>query len=75
MAIVSVGVSLGALILATDDGARIDNRIDALESKIDNRIDALDAKIDNRIDALDARIDALDAKIDDIRVFIAAKHG
>ena len=64
IAIVGVGAALGSMILATDDGAKID----ALDAKIDARIDALDAKID-------ARIDALDAKIDDIRVFIAAKHG
>ena len=71
VAIVAVGVSLCTVILATDDGAKID----ALDAKIDARIDALETKIDARIDALDARIDALDAKVDDIRVYIAAKHG
>ena len=64
VAIVAVGATLAGLIIATDDGARIDARIDAL----DNKIDALDAK-------LSAKIDALDAKVDDIRVYIAAKHG
>lgn len=71
VAIVAVGVSLCTVILATDDGAKID----ALDAKIDAKIDALDAKIDVKIDALDAKIDALDAKVDDIRVYIAAKHG
>ena len=75
VAIVAVGVSLCGVILLSDDGAQINARIDALDAKIDAKIDALDAKIDARIDALDARIDALDAKIDDIRVFVAAKHG
>lgn len=60
VAIVAVGVSLCTVILATDDGAKID--------ALDAKIDALDAKFD-------AKIDALDAKVDDIRVYIAAKHG
>ena len=67
VAIVAVGVSLCTVILATDDGAKID--------ALDAKIDALDAKIDVKIDGLDAKIDALDAKVDDIRVYIAAKHG
>ena len=71
ISIVAVGVTLGGMILATDDGARID----ALEAKLDTRIDALEAKLDTRIDALEAKLDALDAKVDDIRVYIAAKHG
>ena len=82
VAIVAVGVSLCTVILATDDGdkiealdAKLDARIDALDAKLDARIDALETKFDARIDALDARIDALDAKVDDIRVYIAAKHG
>ncbi len=78
VAIVAVGVSLCTVILATDDGAKIDAldaKIDGLDVKIDAKIGALDAKIDAKIGALDAKIDALDAKVDDIRVYIAAKHG
>lgn len=67
VAIVAVGVSLCTVILAADDGAKID----ALDAKIDSP----DAKIDGKIDSLDAKNDALDAKVDDIRVYIAAKHG
>ncbi len=75
VAIVSATVATWGLILATDDGAKID----ALDARLSAKIDALDAKLSAKIDAGDARlnakIDALDAKVDDIRVYIAAKHG
>ncbi len=75
VAIVSVAIALGGLILATDDGAKID----ALDAKLSAKIDAGDAGLNAKIDALDAelnaKIDALDAKVDDIRVYIVAKHG
>ena len=60
LAIAGLGVALGGLILSTDDGAKID---------------ALETKIDAKIDALEAKTDVLDNKVDDIRVYIAAKHG
>ncbi len=108
VAIVSVAIALGGLILATDDGAQINAKIDALDAKIDavdaklsDKIDAVDARLSAQIDAVDAKlsaqidavdaklgaqidavdaklgaqIDAVDAKVDDIRVYIAAKHG
>ncbi len=71
VAIVSVAIALGGLILATDDGAKID----ALDAKLSAKIDAGDARLNAKIDVLDAKVDALDAKVDDIRVYIAAKHG
>ncbi len=64
VAIVSFAIAIGGLILATDDGA-----------EINAKIDALDAKLNAKIDALDAKVDALDARVDDIRVYIAAKPG
>ncbi|MFQ5826159.1 MAG: hypothetical protein ACE5IA_02270, partial [Dehalococcoidia bacterium] len=48
--------------------AKIDARIDGLDTKIDGGLAQLDAKIDARIDGLDTKIDGglaqLDTKID-----------
>ena len=40
---------------------RLDNKIDALDTKFDTKIDALDTKFDTKIDT---KIDALDTKFD-----------
>ena len=46
VAIVAVGVSLCTVILAADDGAKID-ALDAKIDSLDAKIDALDAKVDD----------------------------
>ncbi len=47
--------------------ARLDTRIDGVDTKLSSRIDALDSRLSGRIDALDSRlsgrIDALDARL------------
>jgi tetrahydromethanopterin S-methyltransferase subunit G len=49
------------------DLARIEGRIDALDTKVESRIDALETKMGTRIEALETklgnRIEALDSKM------------
>ncbi len=50
VALVSFTIVIGGLILATDDGAQINAKLDALDAKLGAQIDALDAKVDdNRV--------------------------
>ena len=58
----------GLITVIVGVGAALGSMMMLLATDDGAKINALDVKFD-------ARIDALDAKIDDIRVFIAAKHG
>ncbi len=47
-----------------EDIAKLDSKIDNLETKLNTKIDNLEAKIDAKISTLDAKISALDVKFD-----------
>ena len=48
-------------------GARLDQRIDALEERLDQKIDVLGARLDQRIDALEDRITVIEHTLSEIK--------
>ena len=77
IAIVTVGVALAGVIIASARGVRQD--VARLESRLDGRIEALESRLDGRIGALESRVEeqfnTLHGEIGELRERMAHLEG
>ena len=73
IAILTVGVALAGVILASSRGLRQD--MTRMESRLDERIGALESRLDERINGLESRFDAMEKQFGDLRERMAHLEG